>query len=326
MMKINQHYQSIYRVWLKKFSYASKIHRFFYPEHKQRYEDLKYSPSLPRDWQTTRNFNTPLLPLKGSMQAFLDMAKDTVDTFKPYKTNYQVKRDLSQPVRGLLNIGRAAATFVLALGFLVYRTGNGLFKKNHSYSYIKVKARYAFSWMAESMALALRGATQIATTPLTWLLKIPLRGILTYSVGAPLIEDSKSIQNLVELSKGQLQKTATVDSNSINTNAIRFELHRKYLKAFRRGQQTYIGHAEENKAFRNHGRVPYDSMSLLPGQEQAALKYLSLFSRENRESRASKQAVVPDTTGIESTITNPSSPMSSSTSSLPLSSLSGGPL
>jgi hypothetical protein len=107
------------------------------------------------------------------LQPLAYMGKDYMDTFKPFKSSYYIKRDLLQPIHGLINIYN---------GFK--NIGNGI---------VDLKG----SSIALGIAEIFRGLTQIATTPLTWFLRLPCRGIITLFTGFQKAEDGAGIQRAV---------------------------------------------------------------------------------------------------------------------------------
>jgi hypothetical protein len=103
---------------------------------------------------------------------FLNMLKDAVDTFKPYKSKWHLWRDLQQPLNGLKNIlfslGLAAFALVLivmafiAVPFVLLSRG---WKASLNTVYLATNKIAAL--IAHSLAKAIRGLTQLAATPLT---------------------------------------------------------------------------------------------------------------------------------------------------------------
>lgn len=104
------------------------------------------------------------------LQPLVYMGKDYNDTFKPFKSSFYIKRDLLQPIHGAINIY------------------NGI---------VDLKG----SSIALGITEIFRGLTQIATTPLTWFLRLPFRGIITLFTGFQKAENGAGIQ--IEVSKGK---------------------------------------------------------------------------------------------------------------------------
>ncbi len=107
------------------------------------------------------------------LQPLAYIGKDCIDTFKPFKSSYYIKRDLLQPIHGSINIYK---------GFTNIGTG-----------IVDLKS----SSIAIGIAEILRGLTQIAITPLTWFLRFPCRGIITLLTGFQKAEDGAGIQTEV---------------------------------------------------------------------------------------------------------------------------------
>jgi|GEM_PF-4039331 len=95
-------------------------------------------------------------------------AKDYLDTFKPYKGWFYVKRDLKQPYEGWKN---------LKLGVLEI-TGRIRQQKDKSFGL--------------GVSGIFRGLTQMVTAPLTWGLRMPLRAIITGVSGGFEIAESRA--------------------------------------------------------------------------------------------------------------------------------------
>jgi hypothetical protein len=161
-----------------------------------------------------------LLPLRR-------MAKNFIDTFKPYKDSHQRKDDYKHFITGsaLVLMGLAITLFY---PFYVARSGYGLLTKG------KVKP-FVISTFIIPLQIAttlLCGLTRIATSPLA-LLRIPFRSLITYVIGAPKIEDNAGIKSLAK--KGEM---AAIAGHS--TGLIDLVLRQKIKKASQRGQDSQI--------------------------------------------------------------------------------------
>ncbi len=134
--------------------------------------------------------------MKGAFQPLRDMLKDVVDTFKPYRSVWFVKRDARQPIDGLENILKGIFELIVSpLLFLlcpIYYAFRAESLKDYG---AKVGTLWlqSLSWFIHGVLSVLRGATQIAATPLTWLIKIPLRGLNTLI--RSLLEESFAVEN-----------------------------------------------------------------------------------------------------------------------------------
>jgi hypothetical protein len=196
-----------------------------------------------------------------SFQPFLNMGKDVVDTFKPYKGFYQSTRDFLQPLDGVWNILRGAVLVVLSLGgmmsalypFLLALIISPLilcFMPSRYVGdalgfYLSMAGIY-FSSMNEGTAAFLRGLGQVATTPLTWFIKMPLRGLITLFKGVPKAEESETIVRLAKAGHDMLD----VDANPLlgmRTARIINSIHAKFECAVKKGQGTGIFERENEK-------------------------------------------------------------------------------
>ncbi len=314
MSKINKGYQSLFEyIVIKDLPFSRKLDEKFYPyEHStlKRSSDVPYSRRWnpqPHRWQQ----------LLGGLQPIADMGKDVVDTFKPYKSFYYAKRDFLQPIRGLVNIARGIGILVGApmifLGNMVRYT---FF--SHSFSGFASNTALNFhrtaSWLLDGASSLFRAATQIATTPLTWFLKMPLRGLITAIKGRQSIQQTSSVKKLVAQGKEAVEAAkrtslASIDDKCVSSadavehlDAIRYQLHRKYKKALKRDQKTNISQKKEKELFNGlcfkHGRDYVNS--LREGRAIAALQYIGLFSTVSTEQQESLNAKRVKSTGSTS--------------------------
>ncbi len=177
----------------------------------------------------------------GAFHPWLSMAKDVVDTIKPYKSGFHVWRDLIQPIRGIGNIIKGAAYLPTTIGLFVFEFFRGIvygiakqdlniFKSLMQLAFVRVS-----SGLLDGVNNLIRGVLQIATTPLTWIFRMPLRGIITSQKGWPTFEETqyKNALKLEELVKKE-------DKNLDDTVEIDFQMARllkKIEKAEKRGQE-----------------------------------------------------------------------------------------
>lgn len=284
MPKINQGYQSLFEYLVHKdFPLARRLDEYFYPDENGR---LKYSSSAPygRRWNSAPYAGQQIL---GGLQPLADMYKDLIDTFKPYKTSYHFKRDLLQPISGIGNLFKGVATVVGAFCLFLGNTIRYAFVSGSLANFLDnmgVNCKRTGAWLLDGITNIIRGITQIAATPLTWILKIPCRGLITAIKGQPLIEQNQGIQRLVTKGKTEAENGAPLD-----LDCIRYELNRKFQKSSNRGQSTNIPFAKENTLFKaqyfKYGRN-YE-YPLREDRKQAALQYIGLFSKDaNEQSRS----------------------------------------
>jgi hypothetical protein len=229
----------------------------------------------------------------GSLQPLADIVKDVVDTVKPYKGTYQIKRDAMQPLYGLMNMGAALLTLIGApIAFLVnivrYSFYPDTFKENMQLNVVRT-----LSWLIDSVTTAVRGVTQLVATPLTWLLKMPLRGIITMMTDKSNIEDTNSIQKLVI--RGEEIASSDDPEGGYHMDVVLKAIHIKYIRGVSRNQPTGIDpHVEQNlfhdlptdRHFKNRdqlGTRGYYNDSLTRRYEYKALHYLQLFKPEATE-------------------------------------------
>jgi hypothetical protein len=217
---------------------------------------LDNTPNFDGDHRYNPNKQSKIL---GGFQPIMDMAKDFIDTFKPYKSSSYLVRDLTQPLRGigntLVGIGYFFVAFIPFLG-LQFDT--------------------RISWAIYGITNVLRGLSQIVTSPLAWLLKIPLRMAITYFNKEILpFEQRKSVQTL-------LDTALSVDDTKCAN--ICFELHQKYVNVLAKGDITNLRSEQKQKIEKTlYGKVNMVdgnngncNVRLLPSKEDCQ-KYLSFF-------------------------------------------------
>jgi uncharacterized membrane protein len=177
----------------------------------------------------------------GGLNPLLSMGKDFVDTFKPYKSAYYVQKDLLQPLRGLGNIVRGVFNIIATpLIFLVNTV---------RYAAIAIQQR-SFSLFTENMALGsikaggglldgvssiIRGATQLISTPLTWLIRMPLRGAITAIKGKPTV--SQNLEKRIDKLEVLIKKDGKTVEDTISIDKEMQSIRVKVVKANARGQE-----------------------------------------------------------------------------------------
>lgn len=142
--------------------------------------------------------------LLGAFRPLQKMAKDLSDTFRPYHSQGKVIRNTLQLFRGIGNIGKgvfnilggAVAIALSALWFVSWIIALPLWFKPAKRLKPAVVATRGLSWIIEGSLNTVRGALQIVTAPLTLLLKMPLRGIITHFSKPKLFEEKKSVQKI----------------------------------------------------------------------------------------------------------------------------------
>jgi len=203
----------------------------------------------------------------GGFNPLINMGKDIADTFKPYKSNFHVVRDLTQPIRGIGNIIKGAfevaASPLLFLGNTVRYAAISEDSKVFGYN-MKINAARTLGGLLSGVTNTIRGISQVITTPLNWLVKMPLRGLITAIKGKPKIEDSQkrkflAVDNIEQMVTKGATNILSVIQNMSNVehlpflqyavgnmweekyharDAMSLEIHRKVVKGVLRGQPT----------------------------------------------------------------------------------------
>jgi len=210
------------------------------------YEDLR----LRDNWSISSQ-------LTGAFQPLADMAKDVADTFKPYRSKFYVKRDGLQPLYGLLNIAKGVLYLIALVPlFLIGVAVSLAMKKPENIGYGLMMLA---SWLLDGVLSIVRGATQIAFTPLGWA-KMAIRGLIyAFTSKEDLwIENRPGIQNLVKKDK---------DNPSTDKENLAMEVNSKYEKGIKRGEETGLT-GEKLKTAKDFATVRNQSEN-----------YLKLFAR-----------------------------------------------
>lgn len=199
--------------------------------------------------------------LKGAFQPLADMAKDAVDMFKPYRSWWYVKRDILQPIFGIGNFFKGVGYVLASLALFIGAPFYYIPEKNRTSYLEKERSGYlvwasccirdtyvnALSYFIDGILSMLRGATQLATTPLTCFIKAPLRGIIA------LVDKLRGKPHLAEQNDGIKEFTQyAVKTFSGGTYWAAYDwvekIHAKYLKATNpkeRDQDTQIKEKEQ---------------------------------------------------------------------------------
>ena len=279
MKKINGGYQSLFEYLVHKdFPFARTIDAKLYPTENSTLRYTNTAPYARRYNETPKGHWTD--QFIGTLQPIASMANDFQYTFKPYKSVRDVLIDVLQPVRGVVNILRGIANLVVAPIFLLgntvrYALISGSFS-NFS-SNMKLNLGRSTSWFIDGLSTLIRGTTQIIASPLTWALRIPLRGIITGIKGTPDISENEAIQRLVDQGNQAIE-----DKDGYTMDCIRHRLHEEYQKSLSRGQVSEISSPQEEGAF-NTMYFKYGRNWVYPMQEDAqssSLTYLSLFRKQ----------------------------------------------
>ena len=221
-----------------------------------------------------------LTQIKGSFQPLADMKKDLVDTFEPYRSDWYAERDAKQPLAGLFNffkgIGYILGSLLLFIALPLYSIPQKNRPEDVGY-FFALGGRYVFalSWFIDGVLSVIRGATQLVTTPLTWLIKIPLRKGITSSISEKddlLIENRKGIGRVLETAD-LLNRNLSIFDEPEDKNAIRrIEEHypvlenrvrEKYTKAIKRGEVTHLDCSTPTKPTESGDTEPFVYLKLL---------------------------------------------------------------
>ncbi|MGQ3891019.1 FAD-dependent oxidoreductase [Legionella sp. CNM-4043-24] len=187
------------------------------------------------------------VPIEHSLKKTGKMFADYV---KPYKTFRQFRQDLAQPLVGIVNVSIGIVKIVAGVfGLNGRRLGDGIFT-------------------------LLRGTLELVTAPLSMLVKPLTRSLVSLVAGRPLIEHGLGMRQLAELGEQKLNEHELDDEFSplevYEVKAVCNDLHRKFLKADKRGQPTRLK-AEEEHLWRQMGSEgPYVS-------RESVGRYFSLF-------------------------------------------------
>ena len=208
--KINRHHLSVFEYMAVREVFAeagyknpprlfTKLSRFFYPN--------KNHPFSSRIHDGKEHIGKIFL---GTLQPFVEMAKDVADTFKPYKTIWpHAIKDFLQPLRGVGNILKALATIAALPLFLVIGTIDAFFPFKYDKEYngenldhpLSKRVLYNFqailSWVPHAITTIIRGITQIAFTPFAWV-KVLIRAGITKKYGRQKIQDDRGVRQLME--------------------------------------------------------------------------------------------------------------------------------
>jgi hypothetical protein len=227
-------------------------------------------------------------------EIFLDMGKEVVDTFKPYKGYYQSTRDVLIPLRGLKNLLKGLLDVTLALVYLALAPAvftisllltivGGIFSGSSNFTIGALVVTgvtgagfgVAISDIARGLSDIVKGVTQLAATPLVWAIKMPLRGLITLFAGAPKIEDSATIKHLAE--DGLL---GIRDNDEKKSRAAVNAMHHKFQCAAKKGQQTAISPVTERALYNQNRYSEYLALFIPTTSTQ---RDFMLFAREAQQ-------------------------------------------
>jgi len=175
---------------------------------------------------------------KGAFQPFVDII-DYFQTFaSPYKhQKYEVgfdgikgdyAKDAAQPARGAVNILKGIRDLMLVVGMPLIKgivgavnRSNGIEEPKDSKHEVKANAAVlGLSFVIHALGTICKGAFQLATTPITWLVKMPLRYAMTKWKGHAGFGENEEVQELVKegmrMEKEKAAMTEVPESSNVN--------------------------------------------------------------------------------------------------------------
>lgn len=249
----------------------------------------------------------------GAFYNFAKMRKALIESIEPYHSFGKLKRDLLQPVYGVLNIFKGvailAASIIAAALWCVLLPLTCVFTAcllPLGASALTVsfypKILYPITWAIEGVATVVRGVAQVVCAPLVYIFKMPIRGLMNLFAPKKYAEDKPEIQRLVTELKSKMGsfepvskiKESLSDFNSTERQAasLLFEINRKYTKSVKDGWKTRNNVAEYQASyssilpfFKTSAEKPkqhYQEMLFPPKISQLtqkdALSYLRFFN------------------------------------------------
>ncbi len=257
----------------------------------------------------------------GALYHFAKMGKALSEAFKPYQSSGKIKRDLLQPVNGVINIAKGLVILVFSLLAAALWTAILPFALLLSLCLLPicllamtapffVKAIYPISWFIEGLTTVIRGVAQVGCTPLAYLFELPFRGAMTFSGSLEVAEDKPEIQRLVTEAEGKIKSLVSVsevkgmswdDVNLAEREAasLLFEIQRKYSKSVNEGWHTrhdsldiaahYTSYSSFFPAFKAAAEKPYQWRAetkyppkIANETQKEALAYLEFYKASGR--------------------------------------------
>lgn len=252
-LKLNVTYTSLYDLLCEFIPFVKKFDQKlgFEKDYNEGIQGRLFPFGLDRSTLNNNINDSALMELKsqmwGGIQPLADAVKDGVDTFKFYKGPYQFKRDLLQPINGLGNIFKGLAilvffipcTIIVPICFLLREHDDSTKCLSDTFygRVLQSAVIILLSWPVDAISSIVRGITQIAFTPLTYLVKIPLRMLITYYAKPEdlVIEKNKGIVRLLGAARTIIRGQKFKAEQALG---IVQELNEKFLKAQSRGQKT----------------------------------------------------------------------------------------
>lgn len=177
-----------------------------------------------------KNYSDRFYTFQDAGLYILDIAKDSVDTFKPYKTKRHLERDLYQLFSGARNCAvgfLAVCGGLISIPTLVFAAFSG-----ETLNTSETIARNVVGGLAQM----LRGAIQVVASPLS-LIRIPFRYFAFHGIRDEKFQDRKSVKKLVKDADDLL----LTPNNEAKVSQMRFildELQRKTMVQVTSKKQT----------------------------------------------------------------------------------------
>lgn len=297
MKKINGGYQSLFEYLVDKdFPFVRAIDAKLYPVENDTLLYASSTPYIRRYNETPRgNWTDQFI---GAFQPIASMANDIQYTFMPYKSSREFLMDIAQPIRGLGNVLRGLAILVATPLFFLGNTVRYAFisgSLRNFFTNMKLNLGRSTSWFIDGLSSIVRGSIQVVATPLTWAIRVPLRGIITAIKGTPDINENEEVQHLVDLGNH-----AITNNDGYTMDCIKHRLHEEYQKSTSQGQTSKITPEQEKQAF-NSMYFKYGRNWVHPMQEDAkrnSIAYLSLFRKQATPSPIEQPPLVQETNNL----------------------------
>jgi hypothetical protein len=189
--------------------------------------------------KTWRKF--PDQELNWTIQPFKVMLKDLISTFKPYKSSWYQKQDAKQFLYGLESLCDAiGCLFVLAFwplmslaGHIKIWIGNNDERTRAGLYRHMISIQFAGELILGTFTSLVRGILQLATAPLNFLVRMPLRWLLTPK-NKDELSSSKTLNRLVTEFDEALKKE---HSNSIDLYVTYTVIQEKLQRAENKNRQ-----------------------------------------------------------------------------------------
>lgn len=198
---------------------------------------------------------------------------------RPYQSRHDFLADLAQPLIGIKMIAQGLITAAILPVYILHVALSSFFndKEENVNNYKNTRAL-----LKNTLTCPLLGAFQILTAPLTWLIKMPIRGIKTFmNGGMERYEDTKHIQRIVKEAEESLNS-----DNKLGLVTALSLLHDKYNNAhfIKHRNTNNISQQSEWQNFKalkkefNLGTLNVASkIELSDGQKAKVKNYLNLF-------------------------------------------------